>query len=138
MEQRLHAVLSPWVPAALAVFRVVFALLLLCHASAKLFGFPSGPAVPVGTWPYWYAGIIELVCGLLIAVGLFTRPAAFVASGTMAFAYFTAHFPDSFWPLVNNGEPAVMNCFAFLLLVFTGPGAFAVDTARAARQSITT
>lgn len=138
MERRLNARLSPLIPTALAIFRMVFALLLLCHGTTTIFGWPAPDSAAVGTWPYWYAGVIELVCGSLIAVGAFTRVAAFLASGTMAVAYFMGHSTLSFWPVVNQGEPAVMNCFAFLLLVFTGPGRWALDTAGNASHPVPT
>lgn len=112
---------------ALGVFRIFVGLLFLVHGTAKLFGWPSGTPAPLGAWPMWWAGALELVLGGLIALGLFARPAAFVASGMMAVAYFWKHFPDSFWPSVNGGETAVLYCFVFLLLVFTGPGALAVS-----------
>ncbi|WP_240431220.1 DoxX family protein [Mycobacterium kyogaense] len=133
IDRALDTRLSPLTSYALAVFRIVFALLLICHGTTALFGWPAGEAAQFGVWPYWYAGVIELVCGVLMAVGALTRPAAFLASGTMAFAYFMGHAGISFWPAVNQGEPAVMNCFAFLLLVFTGPGALAIDTGRSIR-----
>ncbi|MGV0740674.1 DoxX family protein [Mycobacterium syngnathidarum] len=114
-------------PVVLSVFRVVMGLSLLLHGTSKLFGWPMASVVPLGSWPHWYAGIIEVVAGGLIAIGLFTRPTAFIASGTMAVAYFWVHFPSGFWPIVNKGEPAVLLCFAFLLLVFSGPGAIAVE-----------
>ncbi|GAB7070430.1 DoxX family protein [Mycobacterium hodleri] len=130
--------LNPHAPAVLSVFRVIFGLLFLCHASAHLFGWPSGPAAAVGVWPYFYAGILELVTGVLITLGLFTRVAAFVASGVMAFAFFTQHVPTGgIIPMVNNGEPAVLYCFAFLLLVFTGGGAFALDARRSSTSRVT-
>jgi putative oxidoreductase len=128
MTANLDARLNPQAPAVLSLFRVIFGLLLLCHATQKMFAWPIGPQAPVGTWPYWWAALIELVCGILITLGLFTRIAAFVASGEMAFAYFTQHFPKGFWPIENGGELAVMNCFAFLLLVFTGGGLYALDS----------
>jgi uncharacterized membrane protein YphA (DoxX/SURF4 family) len=77
---------------------------------------------------FWLSGLIELITGILITLGLFTRPAAFIASGEMAVAYFTQHLPHGFWPISNGGELAVMYCWAFFLLVFTGPGAYALDT----------
>jgi putative oxidoreductase len=128
MIANLDARLNPRAPAVLSLFRVVFGLLLLCHATQKLIGWPVGSQVATGTWPLWYAGVVELVCGVLITLGLFTRIAAFVASGEMAFAFFTQHFPKGFWPIENGGELAVMNCFAFLLLVFTGGGLYALDS----------
>jgi putative oxidoreductase len=122
--------LTQFAPVALSAFRIVFGLLYTVHGTQKLFGFPTALAsgtVPVGTWPYWYAGVIELVLGLLILTGLFTRIAAFIASGEMAYAYFSAHQPKALWPIDNGGEPAVLFCFAFLLLVFIGGGSIALD-----------
>jgi putative oxidoreductase len=112
---------------ALSVFRIVIGLLFMCHGTAKLFGWPSGSAVEAFTWPYWWAGLIELLVGVLVAIGLFTRPAAFIGAGQMAVAYFWQHLPKGFWPIDNGGEPAVLFCFALLLLVFTGPGTWAVS-----------
>lgn len=130
MTQNLEARLSRRSPLAVAVFRVVFGLLFACHGLSKLVGWPVGPTVPVGEWPDYYAGWIELVTGALIAVGLFTRAAAFVACGEMAVAYFTVHLPHGFIPLTNGGEMAVLYCFGFLLLMFTGGAAYALDTRR--------
>jgi putative oxidoreductase len=113
----------------LGIFRIVVGLLFALHGTAKLFGWPAtkSGAVPFGTWPYWWAGLIELVVGLLVALGLFTRLAALLGSGTMAYAYFTAHQPDGVLPIQNGGELAVLYCFAFLLIAFAGGGAFAVQ-----------
>ena len=130
--RNLEARLTAYSPTALAVFRVIFGLLFLCHGLSSLFGWPVGPAAVVGQWPDYYAGWIESVTGVLITVGLFTRIAAFFAAGEMAVAYFTVHLPHGFIPLVNHGEDAVMFCFAFLLLVFIGPGAYALDDHRSA------
>jgi putative oxidoreductase len=115
---------------ALGVFRVLVGLLFMLHGTAKLFGWPTGSAAAPGAWPVWWAGVLEVALGGLIVLGLFVRPAAFVASGMMAVAYFWMHFPDGFWPSVNGGESAVLYCFIFLLLVFTGPGTFAVSGRR--------
>jgi putative oxidoreductase len=123
LEARLN---SNW-PVALAVFRVTYGLLFLCHGLSTVFGWPAHHTVPPGRWPGYYAGLIELVTGLLVTAGLFTRPAAFVASGEMAVAYFTVHCPHGFFPITNNGEASVMYCFAFLLLVFAGGGAYALE-----------
>ncbi len=128
--RNLEARLSTYSQTALAVFRVVFGLLWLCHGLSKLTGWPLGPAAPVGLWPDYYAGWIELITGALIAVGLFTRIAAFVACGEMAVAYFTVHLPRGFFPISNGGEAAVMYCFAFFLLIFLGAGAYALDARR--------
>jgi putative oxidoreductase len=141
MTQQLDARLNPHAPAVLSLFRVVFGLLFLNHAVSHLFGWPAaaGPAAPVGLWPYWWAGVLELVTSVLITIGLFTRIAAFFASGIMAFAYFTQHLPTAFPPLLpKGGELAVMNCFAFFLLIFTGGGLYALDSRRRARVVTTT
>ncbi len=109
----------------------MFGLLFLSHGLSSVIGWPAaGHVAPVGQWPDFYAGWIELITGALITVGLFTRPAAFLASGEMAFAYFTVHLPNGFFPINNHGEASVMYCFAFLLLVFIGPGAYALDSRR--------
>lgn len=112
---------------ALGAFRMLVGLLFMTHGTAKLFGWPAGSPAALGAWPMWWAGALEVVLGGLIALGLFTRAAAFVASGMMAVAYFWMHFPDSFWPSINGGETAVLYCFVFLLLTFIGPGALAVS-----------
>lgn len=114
-------------PVVLGVFRILVGLMFVMHGTVKLFGFPSGSPAAVGTWPAWWAGVLEVVLGLLITVGFFTRIAAFVASGMMAVAYFWMHFPDGFWPIDNGGETAALYSFIFLLLVFTGPGALSIN-----------
>ena len=134
MTTNLDARLNPHAPAVLSLFRVVFGLLFLCHATSHLFGWPlAAQQAPVGTWPFWFAGVIELVTSVLIIAGLFTRIAAFFASGVMAFAFFTQHLPTGIIPMTNGGELAVLYCFAFFLLVFTGGGAYAVDSRRRGR-----
>lgn len=123
-------------PAVLSLFRAVFGFLFTLFGTSKLFDWPIAMGIPTGNWPAWYAGLIELVAGLLITAGLFTRAAAFVASGSMAVAYFWQHQPMGLWPIVppeyggNGGLPAILFCFAFFLLVFTGGGRYAVDTLR--------
>ncbi|HET9380368.1 MAG TPA: DoxX family protein [Streptomyces sp.] len=118
-------------PYALGLFRTVVGLLFTCHGAASLFGVLGGAhgggTVEAGTWPGWYAAVIQLVCGGLVLVGFGTRVAAFLASGSMAFAYFDVHQPAALWPLQNGGESAAMFCWAFLLLVFTGGGALGFD-----------
>jgi putative oxidoreductase len=109
---------------------VICGLVLLTHATSHLFGWPTGEAAAVASWPYWWAGLLEIVTGILITVGLFTRIAAFIASGVLAFAYFSQHMPKSFWPVVNKGEPALLLCFAFFLFVFIGAGAWSLDAKR--------
>jgi putative oxidoreductase len=132
MTRNLEARLNSNWPMALTVFRVIFGLLFLCHGLSKLIGWPLNVTVPVGEWPLYYAGWIELVTGVLITIGLFTRIAAFVACGEMAVAYFTQHLPRGFFPIANQGELAVLYCFGFLLLIFIGGGAYALDTRRRA------
>jgi putative oxidoreductase len=120
-------------PYVVGLFRVVLGLLFTCHGAASLFGVlggaqgTDGGTIEAGTWPGWYAAVIQLVCGALVLLGLATRPAAFLASGSMAFAYFHVHQSHALWPIQNGGEQAVLFCWTFLLLVFTGPGALALD-----------
>jgi putative oxidoreductase len=120
---RVDARLTSSSGVVLGIFRILVGLMFTMHGTVKLFAFPSGSPVGFGAWPAWWAGALEIVLGLLITIGLATRAAAFIASGMMAVAYFWMHFPDGFWPIANGGEPAVLYCFIFLLLVFTGPGA---------------
>jgi putative oxidoreductase len=130
MITRFDARLNPQAPAALSVFRIVFGLLYFLHGTSKMFGWPGGPQVPTGSWPFWWAGLIETVLGALITVGFATRPAAFIAAGEMAVAFFTQHLPGGFWPINNGGELAVLFCFGFLLLAGLGAGTFSVDARR--------
>ena len=100
----------------------------MARATSHLFGWPlASQQAPVGAWPFFYAGILELIASILITAGLFTRTAAFVASGVMAFAFFTQHLPTGVIPMANGGELAVLYCFAFFFLVFAGGGTFALD-----------
>lgn len=116
---------------AIGAFRIVVGLLFACHGAASLFGVLGGAVgggtVPTGVWPFWYAAVIQLVAGALVLLGVGTRSAAFVASGSMAYAYFAMHQAEGLFPLQNGGESSALFCWAFLLLVFTGPGAPAVD-----------
>ncbi len=122
--------LNGWRPQMLSVLRIMSGLIFLAHGSGKLLGFPAMERVPEAFTRSWFAGVIELVAGAMIAVGFLTRPAAFLASGTMAFAYFLAHAPSSFFPLLNGGDAAILYCFLFLYFVFAGPGPWSVDAAR--------
>ncbi|MGW2204718.1 DoxX family protein [Streptomyces sp. NPDC001774] len=128
-------------PYALGLFRLVIGLLFACHGAASLFGVLGGAVgggtVPAGTWPGWYAAVIQLVGGALVALGLGTRTAALLASGSMAYAYFKVHQPEGLFPLQNGGESAALFCWAFLLLVFTGPGALALDRLFGSREERT-
>lgn len=121
----------------LFVFRIVVGFLFTLHGTVKLFGWPAGGGKEAvfGAWPSWWAGLIEVVAGLLIVSGLFTRAAAFIASGTMAVAYFWRHQPDGLLPIQNDGESAVLYCFAFLLLVLAGGGVWALDNVLGSRTS---
>ena len=117
-------------PLMLGVLRIMAGLLFLAHGTQKFLGFPDGQMAGMGLAldnPGAYAGIVELVAGALIALGLFTRPAAFLASGTMAAAYFIGHAPQNFWPVNNMGDPAILYCFVFLYFVFAGPGRLSVS-----------
>jgi putative oxidoreductase len=129
--QNMESHYAVWSPRILGVLRIVVGLLFLAHGTAKLFGMPhiamfddlqlfslSG-----------LAGVLELVGGLMIVLGLFTRPVAFVLSGFMAVAYFMAHAPKAFLPILNGGELAVLYCFVFLFFVVAGAGAFSIDGA---------
>ena len=124
-------------PYALAALRIVSGLVFLEHGTQKFLGFPPGEAAFTGLAFKNLgaaAGIIELVCGFLIVLGLFTRPAAFLASGTMAVAYWHAHAPQNTFPVNNMGDAAILYCFVFLYLVFAGPGAWSLDGRRVKMQ----
>ncbi|MER6027985.1 DoxX family protein [Streptomyces sp. NPDC001851] len=120
-------------PYVLGLFRIVIGLLFAVHGAASLFGVLGGAAgthggtIPSGTWPGWYAAVIQLAAGALVFLGLGTRGAALIASGSMAFAYFDIHQRVALWPIQNGGELAALFCWAFLVLVFTGSGAFGLD-----------
>ena len=122
--------LSRWQSQVLALLRIVTGLLFLEHATQKFFAFPA--PFPVQPLPPMLiaAGVIELVAGVLVTLGLFTRLAAFVASGEMAIGYFVGHATKGFWPAVNGGEGAILFCFIFLYLAAAGPGAWSIDGAR--------
>jgi len=126
--------LSAYAPTFLAILRIMTALLFIEHGTQKLFGFPPGGSMtpPETLSMIWWAGIIEIIPGALVLVGLFTRPAAFIAAGEMAFAYWIGHFPreplpEGFFPVNNDGDAAILFCFVFLYLVFAGPGRWSID-----------
>ncbi|MEK1893467.1 MAG: DoxX family protein [Rhizobium sp.] len=123
--------LSAYQPYALAALRVIAALLFIEHGTMKLFAFPAaqmeGPLPPL----LLAAALIEVVGGLLVLIGLFTRPVAFILSGQMAVAYFMAHGSQTFWPALNGGDAAILFCFIFLFIFFAGPGALSVDQRKA-------
>jgi putative oxidoreductase len=117
-------------PYVLSFVRIMTALLLLQHGLSKFFGFPMPMKSPALFSLTWFAGVIELVFGTLLLVGLFSRFAAFILAGHLAFAYFIGHAPQGFFPLLNRGEPAVLFCFVFLLLAFAGGGPIGIDGMR--------
>ena len=128
-----------WAPQLLSILRIVVAFLYLQVGSAKWFAFPAailpgGGTAPVGSL-VWFAGVIEVVGGTFFLLGLFTRPVAFILSGEMAFAYFIGHAGHGFWPVLNQGAPAVFYCFTFLYYSAAGPGPWSLDAVLARRRS---
>lgn len=119
--------LNPWAPRMLSILRIMSGLIFMAHGTMKHLSFPQGEWSPEPGSAGWWAGWIELVTGALIALGLFTRPAAFLASGTMAVAYFMAHASQNFYPVLNSGDAAILYCFLFLYFVFRGPGPWSID-----------
>jgi len=127
-----------WAPQLLSILRIVVAFMFIQVGSAKWFAFPAavmpgGGTAPVGSL-VWVAAVLEVVGGSLILLGLFTRPVAFILSGEMAFAYFMGHAPSGFWPVLNQGQPAVFYCFFFLYLSAAGPGPWSLDAMIARRR----
>ena len=123
----IQAIADRFAPQVLSILRIMSALLLLQHGFSKFFAWPMVMKQPAMFSLFWWAGMIEIVGGVLLLIGLFTRPVAFILSGELAFAYFIGHAPRSFFPLVNNGEAAVLFCFVFLYLAFAGGGPWSVD-----------
>ena len=128
-------VFGGYIEHAYALLRIVIGLLFFCHGGQKVFGWFGGIDGKGGAAPlvslFGAAGSIELIAGALIVIGLIAAYAAFIGSGQMAFAYFTAHFPNGFWPLENGGEPAILFCFTLLYIATEGSGIWSVDAARA-------
>jgi len=121
---------TAWAPRAHSLLRIIAGLMFLMHGTQKLFTFPDPSQNMAGAPPMVkVGGIIELVCGALIAIGLLTRIAAFLASGEMAVAYFVVHAKNGFWPIMNQGELAVLYCFVFFYFAFAGAGPWSVDAA---------
>ena len=121
--------------AAVSAVRIVVSFMFICHGAQGLFGAfdgidGNGTAVGLGSWPGWWGSVIHLVTGGLMLLGLFTRPAAVLCSGAMAYAYFVVHQPTGLLPVQNMGEPAALYCWIFLLIVILGPGSFALDAVR--------
>lgn len=130
------AFIAEWAPRMLSVLRIVAALLFLEHGTQKLFGFPPPPAagMPAPLSLLWDAAVLELVGGLLLLFGVFTRPVAFVLSGEMAVAYWMAHAARGPFPALNGGDAAILYCFVFLYLFAAGGGAWSVDQFRQQRR----
>lgn len=123
-----------------SLYRIVLGFLFACHGVASLFGVlggnrGSGEAIPMLTWPGWWAALIQFIGGILVLSGLWTRVAAIICSGSMAYAYFVVHQPDGLLPLNNGGEPAALFCWSFLLVAVLGPGRLSVDHLLAQRRN---
>jgi putative oxidoreductase len=127
-----------WAPYLLSTLRIVTAFLFVQYGSTKLLAFPAammpgGGTAPLASLP-GFAGALELVGGALLLVGLFTRPVAFILAGEMAVAYFMGHAPRGFWPILNEGGPAILFCFLWLYISSAGPGPWSIDALRAKRR----
>lgn len=122
---------SPWSGRMLAMFRIVAGLMFISAGTMKIFEFPANPVPGMPEIELWsqigIGGLMEIVGGTLIVLGLLTRPAAFILAGEMAVAYFQFHQPQAFWPTSNGGVPAVLYCFFFLYLIFSGAGDWSLD-----------
>ena len=122
------ALRDAWAPRILSIVRIMVGLLFMEHGTAKLLGFPASPsAAPALFGLLWFSGLIELVGGALVAVGLYTRIAAFIMSGEMAIGYFLVHAPRNFFPMLNQGDAAVLYCFIFLYFAVAGGGDWSLD-----------
>ena len=115
-----------------SLFRIVIGLLFSLHGAGTVFGLfggnaGSGQALEMGVWPGWWAGLIQLVCGILVMLGLFTRVAAVLASGSMAYAYFVVHQPEALAPTQNGGVTSALYAWAFLAIAVLGPGPWSLD-----------
>ncbi len=126
----LGTLATDWAPRVLSIVRIVVALLFMEHGMQKLFGFPSVTIQPGLFSLLWFAAIIEFGGGVLLLIGLFSRPVAFLMSGEMAVGYWLAHAPKSPFPAINGGDAAILYCFIFLYLAFAGGGVWSVDAAR--------
>lgn len=124
--------LARWAPHLRSILRIVAAFLFMAHGTQKLFAFPvSQPRDPVALYSlFGLAGVLEVAGGLLLLVGLWTRPVALVLAGEMAYAYFYAHAPRNAWPILNGGELAALYCFLFLYLAAAGGGPIGIDGLR--------
>jgi len=131
-----------WAPLFLSILRIMSALLFIAHGTQKLFDFPARPVPDGASTPVielfsliGTAGVLEFFGGMLLLIGLGTRPVAFILSGMMAVAYFIAHHPRTFYPVNNGGDAAILFCFIFLFLFFAGGGPLSVDAVFAKRRA---
>ena len=128
--------MTKWAPSLLSVLRIVGAFVFITYGTTKLFAWPAA-TIPGGAVPLLsrlgIGGAMEIVGGTLLLLGLFTRPVAFVLSGEMAFAYFIRHAPMGFWPVLNDGTPAVLFCFVWLYISAAGAGPWSLDAIRKKR-----
>ncbi len=135
MTARWHS----WAPWFLSVLRIIAGAFFVLYGTTKLFAWPAAVMPGGGTAPLaslaGIAGAIELVGGVFMILGLFTRTVAFILSGEMAVAYFYAHFPQGFWPVLNGGVDAILYCFIWLYISAAGPGPWSVDARRTAPRS---
>lgn len=132
----MESIVKTWTPRLLSILRIVTAFLFMQHGTQKIFGFPAPQRSEFDLFSLsGVAGTLEVVGGALLLVGLFTRPVAFLLSGLMAFAYFIAHAPKSFWPILNGGELAAMWAFLFLYLSFVGGGEWSIDHIRTSNRT---
>ncbi len=118
---------SKYAPEVLSIARIVIGLLFLEHGTSTLLNFPHGPVQPTMGSLIWFQGIIEIVGGVLFAIGFLTRPVAFILAGDMAVAYFMVHVKKGFFPMLNGGDAAILYCFVFLIYFVAGPGRWAAD-----------
>jgi len=122
---------AEWEPRVLSILRIIVGLLFLEHGLGKLFGFPPGPPGAQAAFHLlWFAALIETVGGFLLAIGLLTRPVAFIMSGEMAIAYFMSHAPRGFYPMSNGGDAAILYCFFFFYFFVAGGGVWSLDRLR--------
>ncbi|TDD59239.1 DoxX family protein [Kribbella antibiotica] len=127
-------VLERYQSQVIGIFRIVVGFLFACHGAASLFGVLGSKQAEAFVWPSWWAALIQMVGGALVAIGFGTRYAALLSSGSMAFAYFTVHQVDALLPVQNGGEKAALFCFAFLLIAFLGNGAWALGSSASFQQ----
>ena len=123
----MFSALERWSPEILSITRIAFGVTFVEHGTQKLFSFPLEPVGGLGPGMLLFVGLLETICGGLVALGLFTRMAAFLLSGEMAIGYWLLHVPRSFYPILNGGEIMVLYSFAFLYFAAKGPGPWSLD-----------